>query len=162
MIASVSLSFVLGFVVRLKLRGDESMPQLKTYRLFISHSWAYSDAYDKLVKFFKEHSNFSWIDYSVPRNDPIHNAPNEDALYEAIKNQMQFVNCVVMLAGVYSTHSKWINKEISIAKNVFSKPLIAIEPWGSERTSRVVKDNADAVVKWQSASIVSAIREHSI
>lgn len=138
------------------------MPQLKTYRLFISHSWAYGDAYEKLVQFFNEHKNFQWIDYSVPRNDPIHNAPNESALYEAIKNQMRFTNCVVMLAGVYSTHSKWINKEIEIAKKVFSKPLIAVEPWASERTSRVVKDNADAITKWQSASIVSAIRDHAI
>lgn len=112
------------------------MPQLKTYKLFISHSWAYGDAYDKLVKFFNEYPNFHWVDYSVPKNDPIHNAPNDKALYQAIKNQMQVVNCVVMLAGVYSTHSKWINKEIEIAKNVFSKPLIAVEPWASEKTWR--------------------------
>lgn len=138
------------------------MPQLKTYRLFISHSWAYGDAYEKLVNFFNEHKNFSWINYSVPKNDPIHNAPNDKALYGAIKNQMQFVNCVVMLAGVYSSYSKWIQKEIEIAKDVFSKPLIAVEPWASEKTSRIVKDNADAIVKWRSTSIVSAIRKHAI
>ena len=138
------------------------MPQLKTYKLFISHSWAYGDAYDKLVKFFNEYPNFHWVDYSVPKNDPTHNATNDKALYQAIKNQMQVVNCVVMLAGVYSTHSKWINKEIEIAKNVFSKPLIAVEPWASEKTSKIVKDNADAIVKWQSSSIVAAIRNYSI
>ncbi len=138
------------------------MPQLKTYRLFISHSWAYGDAYDKLVSFFDEHPNFHWIDYSVPKDDPIHSAPDDDALYEAIKNQMQFVNCVVMLAGVYSTYSTWINKEIEIAKDFFSKPLIAVEPWGAEKTSRIVKNNADEIVKWQSSSIVTAIRNHAI
>lgn len=138
------------------------MPQLKKYNLFISHSWTYGDAYEKLVKFFNEHPNFSWANYSVPKNDPIHNASNDKALYDAIKNQMPFVNCVVMLAGVYSTHSKWINKEIEIAKLIYSKPLIAVEPWGSERTSTIVKNNADAVVKWNSASIVGAIRNHSI
>ena len=138
------------------------MPQLSNYKLFISHSWAYEDAYNKLVKFFNEHPNFSWTDYSVPKNDPVHNAPNDRALYEAIQNQMRFVNCVVMLAGVYSTYSKWINKEIEIAKKVFKKPLVAIEPWGSERTSLAVKSNADVIVKWQSSSIVSAIRQYSI
>lgn len=138
------------------------MPQLKTYRLFISHSWAYGDAYDRLVSFFNERPNFQWVDYSVPKDDPIHSAPNDRALYEAIKNQMQFVNCVVMLAGVYSTHSKWITKEIEIAKKVFSKPLIAVEPWASEKTSKIVKDNADAIVKWQSSSIVTAIRNYAI
>ena len=138
------------------------MPQLKTYKLFISHSWAYGDAYDKLVKFFNEHPNFFWVDYSVPRNDPIHNAPNETALYNAIKNQMQFVNCVVIMAGVYSTYSKWINKEIEIAKKVFSKPIVAVEPWSADRTSTVVKNNADEIAKWRSSSIVTAIRNQSI
>jgi hypothetical protein len=67
----------------------------------------------------------------------------------------------VILAGVYSSYSKWINYEIEIAKTVFDKPVIAVEPWASEKTSKIVKDNADAIVKWQSASIVSAIRTHS-
>lgn len=138
------------------------MPALTNYKLFISHSWTYSDSYSKLVNFFNEHPNFKWADYSVPKDDPIHNAPNETALYNAIKNQITFVNCVVILAGVYSTYSKWINKEIEISKTVFNKPIIAIEPWGAERTSKVVKDNADAIVKWQSSSIVSAIRQYSI
>jgi hypothetical protein len=68
----------------------------------------------------------------------------------------------VILAGVYSTYSTWINKEIEIAKQVYSKPIVAIEPWASEKTSKVVKDNADVIVKWQSRSIVQTIRDYSI
>jgi hypothetical protein len=138
------------------------MPILTNYRLFISHSWAYGDAYQKLVLFFDEHPYFKWTDYSVPKNDPIHNAPNDTALYNAIKRQIAPVNCVLILAGVYSSYSKWINKEVEISKTVFNKPIIAIEPWGSEKTSMIVKNNADEIVKWQSASIVKAIRQHSI
>ena len=138
------------------------MPALKTYRLFISHSWTYGDAYEKLVKFFDEHPNFTWVNYSVPKDDPIHTATNEAELYAAIKAQIAPVNCVVMLAGVYSTYSKWINKEIQISKTDYSKPIIAVEPWASEKTSKIVKDNADEIVKWQSKSIVDAIRNHAI
>lgn len=141
---------------------ETSMPTLKKYRLFISHSWTYGDAYEKLVSFFKEHPHFEWVDYSVPKDDPIHDANDDIQLYHAIKKQIAPVNCVVILAGVYSTHSKWINKEIKISKQEFSKPIIAVEPWGAEKTSAIVKDNADAIVKWQSKSIVDAIREHSI
>lgn len=72
------------------------------------------------------------------------------------------MNCVVILAGVYSTYSKWINKEIEISKHVYSKPIIGVEPWASERTSKIVKDNADEIAKWQSKSIVDAIRNHAI
>lgn len=138
------------------------MPDLKNYRLFISHSWTYGDAYEKLVEFFNEHPNFSWIDYSVPKNDPIHSANNDAELYKAIKSQIAPVNCVVMLAGVYSSYSKWIDKEIQISKTDFNKPIIAVEPWGAEKTSQLVKNNADAIVKWQSKSIVEAIRKYSI
>jgi len=138
------------------------MPSLKKYKLFISHSWAYGDAYEKIVGFLNSANYFDWTDYSVPKNDPIHNAANDKQLYEAIKRQMPFVNCVIMMAGVYSTYSKWINKEIEIAKTIYSKPIIAVEPWGSEKTSKVVKDNADVIVKWQASSIIQAIRDYSI
>ena len=138
------------------------MPSLSNYRIFISHSWAYGDAYEKLVKFLNDHPNFNWTDYSVPKDDPIHNASNESELYKAITKQIGPVNCVLVLAGVYSSYSKWINKEIQISKVDFNKPLIAIEPWAAEKTSEKVKKNADATVRWQASSIVSAIREHSI
>ncbi|GMO57998.1 MAG: hypothetical protein Ta2G_17980 [Termitinemataceae bacterium] len=138
------------------------MPELKNYRLFISHSWTYSDMYERLVGFFDDYPLFKWTNYSVPKGDPIHNAPNEKDLYEAIKNQIVSVNSVVMLAGVYSTYSKWINKEIEISKRVYNKPIIAVEPWGSEKTSAIVKNDADIIVKWNSSSIVDAIRKYAI
>ncbi|MDR2408606.1 MAG: TIR domain-containing protein [Bacteroidales bacterium] len=138
------------------------MPELKNYRLFISHSWAYGDAYERLVGFFNEHPLFKWTNYSVPKDDPIHNAKNEKDLYDAIKAQVSPVNCVVILAGVYSTYSKWINKEIEISKQIFNKPIVAVEGWGAERTSAIVKNNADIVVRWNSTSIVEAIRNYSL
>ena len=133
----------------------------KTYHLFISHSWAYSDAYEKLINLLNKDTNFSYTNYSVPQNDPIHNAGTDKELYAAIKAQIAPANVVLILAGVYSTYSKWINKEIKIAKTEFWTPksIIAIEPWGSERTSKVVKDEADKVVGWNSFSIINAIKE---
>ena len=59
---------------------------------------------------------------------------------------------------VYSSYSKWIDKEIEIAQNL-GKPILAIEPWGSEKTSSVVKNAADRIVKWNTDSIVNAIRD---
>ena len=79
-----------------------------TYKLFISHSWAYSDAYAKLVKLLKERSYFSWQNFSVPMNDPIHTNGTDSQLRQAIKNKIQPTHCILMLAGVYGSHSKWI------------------------------------------------------
>lgn len=128
-----------------------------TYNLFISHSWTYSDAYEKLVGMLNNATNFSYKNYSVPKNDPIHNASNASQLKVAIRNQMQHASCVLIMAGVYSTYSKWINIEIELAREM-GKTIIAIEPWGSQRTSLVVKQAADKVVGWSTSSIVSAIR----
>lgn len=38
------------------------------------------------------------------------------------------------------------------------KTIIAIEPWGAEKTSAKVKNTADKIVKWNTDSIVDAIR----
>lgn len=128
-----------------------------TYNLFISHSWTYSDAYDRLVGLLDAKPYFRYKNYSVPKNDPIHNATYDYQLKAAIRNQMQHASCVLILAGVYSTYSKWINIEIELAKEM-GKKIIAIEPWGSERTSSVVKNAANKTVKWNTDSIVDAIR----
>src|SRR4051812_42005795 len=100
----------------------------KKYNLFISHSWAYSDGYEKLIRLLNNDPSFSYKNYSVPKNDPIHNAKTDRELYEAIKRQVSPSNFVIILAGVYSTYSKWINKEITIAKNEFiiPKKIIAV------------------------------------
>lgn len=130
------------------------------YNLFISHSWSYSDAYEKLIQLLDNAAYFNYKNYSVPQNDPIHNASNQQLLKEAIKRQMSLSNCVLVLAGVYSSYSKWINIEIDLARKSFYNPkkIIAIQPWGAEKTSMLVKNAADEIVGWNTKSIVDAIR----
>ena len=101
-----------------------------TYNLFISHSWAYSDAYEKLINLLDSADEFSYKNYSVPKDDPIHNARYDYQLKAAIRNKMQHASCILILAGVYSTYSKWINIEIELAQEM-GKKIIAIEPWGA-------------------------------
>lgn len=135
----------------------------KTYNIFISHSWAYDEQYKGLKKLLDSNPYFHYVDYSVPKDDPIHNVGTDKQLKEAITEQMKHASVVIILAGVYSTYSKWINKEIDIAKNGFfnAKKIIAVQYWGAEKTSSVVKESADKIVKWQADSIIDAIRELS-
>lgn len=130
----------------------------KTYHIFISHSWAYSDAYKKLVEMLNK-SGISYRNFSVPKDDPLHTTGTDKDLYFAIKQQISGCSVVLILAGVYSSYSKWIDKEIKISKEDFSKPIIAIQPWGAEKTSLKVKKNADKIVGWNTKSIVDAIKE---
>jgi len=132
-----------------------------TYNIFISHSWTYSKNYESLVKLLDAKLYFSYKNHSIPKDDPIHNAQYDYQLYDAIKNKISGTNIVIILAGVYSSYSKWIDKEIKIAQTEFITPkqIIAVEPWGAEKTSQKVKNSANKIVKWNTDSIVSAIRE---
>ena len=134
---------------------------MRTHNLFISHSWSYSDAYERLVALLEKRTYFRFKNYSIPRNDPIHNAKTDDALRGAIRTKMLSCGVVLVLAGVYATYSKWIDIEIELAKSGFAnpKPIVAIEPWASQKTSRLVKESADRVVRWNTESMVKAIRE---
>ena len=134
---------------------------MNTYNLFISHSWRYSDAYDRLVNLLENREYFAFRNYSVPPDDPIHGAGTDAQLRQAIRNQMMPCHVILILAGVYASYSKWINIEIDLATNGFtrSKPIVAIRPWGSERTSLRVTSAADTIVGWNTESVVRAIRD---
>ena len=130
------------------------------YRVFISHSWAYSSQYDKIESFISQ-ENFSYYNHSVPKDDPIHTNGSDQQLRNAIEAKIKGCSCVIILAGVYATYSKWINIEIELAKK-YNKPIIAVEPWGSERTSVVVKNAANAIVGWNAKSVANAVRNYAI
>ena len=129
------------------------------YNLFISHSWTYSDAYNGLISLLNNADGFAYRNYSVPKDDPIHNANNDRQLRLAIRNQMQHARCVLVLAGVYASYSKWIQIELELAKEM-GKKIIAVEYWGADKTSTVVKAYADKIVRWNTNSIVKAIRSY--
>ena len=73
---------------------------VKTRYLFISHSWSYGDHFTRLCKLLDNASYFSYLNYSVPQDDPIHNAPNEKDLRDAIRRQMNNTQIVLVIAGV--------------------------------------------------------------
>lgn len=132
--------------------------------VFVSHSWSYSDHYDTLSDWI---FNRNWSvgqasldlrDYSVPRNDPIHNANNDAQLRQALYNQISRSHVIVIPTGMYAAYSKWIQKEIDGA-NGYGKPILAVNPWGAQRTSTDVVAAATRVVGWNAEPVVKAIWE---
>lgn len=134
---------------------------MDAYYIFISHSWTYENHHDRLLSLLRKRNDFRVHDFSVPKGDPVHTNGTDLDLENAIRRRMQPCSVVLVLAGLYANYSKWIHKEIRLAQKGFSnpKPIVAIELWGSERTSTVVKDAADRIVKWNTDSIVDAIRD---
>ncbi|CAA6604198.1 conserved hypothetical protein [Rhodospirillaceae bacterium LM-1] len=130
--------------------------------VFISHSWGYSGHYDTLADWIFNtnwrvgQASLNFLDFSVPKNDPIHNAPNESSLKEAIYSKIARSHVIVIPQGMYASYSKWIKKEIESAGS-YSKPILAVNPWGQERASSVVKNAATKTVGWNSETVISGI-----
>ena len=59
---------------------------------------------------------------------------------------------------MYVNEGKWIEEEIEIAQDK-DKPILGVEPWGSERTPSTVEENADKMVGWNTDPVVEAIRD---
>ena len=130
------------------------------YRIFISHSWKYSNHYDKIVEFLND-GGIMYYNHSVPKDDPVHTNGTDKQLADAIDAKIKGCSCVIILAGVYSSCSKWIKKEITIAQK-YDKPIIGVRLWGAERVSDAVTQAADIVVNWNSASVSNAVKNYSI
>ena len=127
------------------------------YRIFISHSWNYSNQYDSIIEFLDK-QGVSYYNHSVPKDDPVHTNGTDKQLYDAIDAKIKGCSCVIILAGVYASYSKWINKEIEIAQK-YDKPIIAVKYWGTTRISTVVSNAANKLVGWNSKSVADAIHE---
>lgn len=136
------------------------MPTLKTYDLFISHAWTYNSEYHRLVGMLNQAPNFYWRNYSVPEHDPLE-ARSTRALAAALDRQIRPANAVIILAGMYVNHREWLQAEIEMAQG-YGKPIIGVVPWGAERVPSLVQNAAVSVVRWNTNSIVGAIRTHSI
>lgn len=104
--------------------------------------------------------NFSWANHSVPVDDPLHGG-TESQLRQGLARQMRSSSIILAISGIYASHSDWMQEEIELAIG-FDKPIVGLIPWGNQRVSRAVESAAIAMVGWNSNSIISAIREHSL
>jgi hypothetical protein len=130
--------------------------------VFISHAWSYSVHYDTLADWiFNDNWSFGqasvdFRDYSVPRHDPIHNANNDAQLRAALHDKISRSHVIVIPTGMYANYSKWIQKEIDGAE-AYRKPILAVNPWGAQRTSSVVANAATKLVGWNKETVVRGI-----
>lgn len=130
--------------------------------VFISHAWKYTEDYDTLASWIFTESwssgqaSLDFRNFSVPKDDPIHNAPTSKALKDAIFNQIARSHVIVIPTGMYASYSNWIQKEIDGAKE-YSKPILAVTPRGQQRSSGVVIDNAAEQVGWAKQSVIDGI-----
>lgn len=133
------------------------MPALRTYEIFICHDWEYSDEYHRICEMLDGTPNFSWRNRSVPEHDPL---DTNDELQKNLRDQIRPADVMLVLAGMYSARSGWMDWEMAFARRI-GQSIIGIKPWGNTRIPSVVQRNASEIVGWNTDSIVGAIRDYS-
>lgn len=82
-----------------KSTESSSENEMITFNLFISHSWAYSDAYRNLLKLLERTPCFRLRNYSVSRDAPVSANGSARRLYRAIFRRMRLCSVILVPTG---------------------------------------------------------------
>ena len=136
---------------------------MKTYNLFISHSWNYTFEYYKLINLLTNVRYFRWKNYSVSPDycfdtDQIISNKKMEA---NLKRQIKPVSCVLIIGGKYINYREWILKEIDLSLS-FDKPIIGILPWGIRQVPEIFRNVCRDIIGWNVSSVVNSIKNNSL
>lgn len=127
--------------------------------VFISHSWDHVEDLRNLRKLLKNRGYFNVEFKEVPPDSPI-NSQNSEYVKRVLRKRIEDSNVVLGIAGMYASYSDWMDWELSIAISK-GKKVVGVIPWGQERISQTVTKYSIENVRWNTESIVDAIRRNS-
>ena len=128
----------------------------KVYTIFISHSWAYVDDLNNLKKLLEGRGYFN-VQFEEATPDVPINSENASYIRQRLKQKISNSNIVLGIAGVYASHSDWMKWELDKAIEL-GVSIVGVIPRGAERVSTVVSSRSKVDVRWNTESIVEAIR----
>ena len=128
----------------------------KEYHIFISHSWSYPEDLTNLRNLLEERGYFNVSFQEASQNEPI-NSENAPYIKSVLKKRILDSDIVLGIAGMYASYSDWIAWELETADSN-SIPIVGVIPRGQERISTTVSSRSKEDVRWNTESIVAAIR----
>lgn len=128
----------------------------RIYKVFISHSWSYVSDLKSLQTLLENRGYFN-VQFEEASPDVPINSDNADYIKSRLREKIKNSDVVLGIAGVYASHSDWMAWELDTAiKN--NIPIIGVGPRGAKRISTLVTSRSKEDVRWNTESIVSAIR----
>jgi len=132
----------------------------KEYSIFISHSWSYPDDLKNLRNLLNDRGYFNVSFEEASADEPI-NSANAAYIKQRLKQKIENSNIVLGIAGMYASYSEWMEWELNKAVEL-CVPIVGVVPYGQERVSTTVSSRSKEVVRWNTESIVAAIRKWAI
>jgi hypothetical protein len=110
-----------------------------------------------IIKFFG-YFNVEFLEAS--KKVPI-NSENATYVKSVLRDRIRNSNIILALAGIYASHSEWMIWELETAQS-YGIPIVGVIPRGQERISTEVYSRSKIDVRWNTESIVQAIRTYAI
>jgi hypothetical protein len=129
----------------------------KEYHVFISHSWNYPEDLKNLRNLLSERGYFNVEFEEASPDEPI-NSENAAYIKHRLAQKISKSNIVLGIAGGYASYSEWMEWELDKAIKL-DIPIVGVIPRGQERISLTVSSRSKKDVRWNTESIVEAIRE---
>lgn len=137
-----------------ELNADEPVAaHLQRVDIYVINGLLWNDKYEFLLDMLENESNFRWKDCSFfqkSKTEP------SNRLKTKIAERMRPVQCVIVLSDMYFSRGKWVKMELEVAREL-NKPIIAVRPWGSVRTPKLLEEYAAELVGWNTDEIVKKI-----
>jgi MTH538 TIR-like domain (DUF1863) len=130
----------------------------REYKIFISHSWQYNDTLEALRNLINQRGYFSATYEESTKDKPI-NSEAESYVKMRLAQKIAGSDVILALAGVYASYSSWIEWELNKGLEL-GVPIIGVIPHGQNNISTIVSSRSKVDVRWNTESIVSAIRNH--
>ncbi|MFM5643444.1 TIR domain-containing protein [Aeromonas caviae] len=128
--------------------------------IFISHSWGSHEELLRLRNLLNQRPYFKAEFSEVSKDIPI-NSANSEYIKRVLSEKIRNSNVLLAIAGMYASHSTWMEWEMDTA-NRHGIPVIGVIPHGAMRVSQVVANRSIEQVRWNTESIVDAIRRRAI
>lgn len=105
-----------------------------TYQIFISHVFDYKEHYLK-VKDELNKSSVNWKNFSIDEHKKF-----DSNVKQKIEKNIKSANRVIILSGIYASHSEWIKWEYEKAVEN-NKKIIAIKPWSNTKLPSFISNS---------------------
>lgn len=131
------------------------MPRM--INIFVSHSWDHLNDLRILRNLLNNRGYFN-VEFLEVTPDVAFNSNKIYYLHMKVGELIEKADILIGLAGVYASHSDWMQWEMDKAKSL-GKPILGVIPWGQTNISNEVAKRADDMCRWNTESIVEKLRK---
>lgn len=132
------------------------MSEKKPIRLFVTHTFQDSEDYARVFEYLQSRDNFFYTNYSDPNNEA---DMGQEALEEAIRQQMKLVEVVIFPVAMHRENPKIIDFELKVAK-AHKLPVLGIEAFGSTISiPKALLEKATETVSWNDREITDLVQK---